>query len=195
MNTKKVFKLLAPYFAVGIFWCIFSSAWLAILAYHLQIVLWAPRPFSFMRLSGVRRIMLFALPAVTAGPVLYFLLPWMIHADLSVWLADYHLSGLSLVLMIPYFGIVHPFLEQLHWAQLREVTPAAHPLFAGYHIMVLYSLLTIPWLIACFVILTTASYTWQQMRRRSGNSALPVMSHIYADTSIIIAVFIQVYRA
>ncbi|MCD4708306.1 MAG: hypothetical protein K8S62_11280 [Candidatus Sabulitectum sp.] len=194
MSIKQAFKMLAPYFAVGIFWCIFSNAWLAIFAYHLQILLWARRPFPSMRLPGLKQIICFALPAVIAGPLFYFILPSIIHADLFTWLADYHLSGLSLVLMIPYFGIVHPYLEQLHWAQLREDTPVAHPLFAGYHIMVLYSLLTIPWLIACFAVLTAASLMWRQMRRRSGSSALPVISHALADTGIIIAAFIRVYR-
>ena len=34
---KLVLKMLAPYLAVGIFWCGLSNAWLAILAYHAQI--------------------------------------------------------------------------------------------------------------------------------------------------------------
>jgi hypothetical protein len=34
-------KLLAPCFAVLVFWCWLGNAWLAILAYHAQILLWS----------------------------------------------------------------------------------------------------------------------------------------------------------
>ncbi len=62
-----------------------------------------------------------------------------------------------MVAMVAYFGLVHPLLEQAHWTPLREATPIAHVAFAGYHMLVLASLLTVPWLAVCFVILTAAS--------------------------------------
>ena len=31
-------KMAAPYLAVGVFWCLLHNAWLAILAYHGQIL-------------------------------------------------------------------------------------------------------------------------------------------------------------
>ena len=49
MNAQRTLRLLAPYLAVGVFWYGFSSAWLAILAYHAQILLW-----SRGRLCGMR---------------------------------------------------------------------------------------------------------------------------------------------
>ncbi|MCK5786947.1 MAG: hypothetical protein KAH54_10380 [Candidatus Sabulitectum sp.] len=187
-------KLIAPYLAVGVFWSVFSNGWLAILAYHLQTILWARRPFPSMTLPGTKQIAIFALPFLAAGPLFYFLLPLVTCGNISIWLTDHHLSGLSLILMIPYFGLVHPYLEQVHWAELRQKTPIAHLLFAGYHIPVLYSLLTIPWLIVTFVLLTAISYSWQQMRRISGSLALPVISHALSDLGIIMAVFFYVNR-
>ena len=93
--------------------------------------------------------------------------------------------------MIPYFGLIHPFLEQLHWTGLRDRTPLAHPVFAGYHMLVLYSLLTIPWLIMLFVILTAASLIWQQMGKKS-NSLLPAtMSHILADLGVVVVAWVK----
>ncbi len=135
--------------------------------------------------------MLLALPAALAGPLLYCLLPYITHADLSAWLANHHLSRLSLIVMIPYFGLLHPFLEQLHWAPLRENTPVSHIMFAGYHIVVLYSFLTIPWLILCFVVLATASFMWGEMTRRSDSLAAPVASQILADLGIVIAAWLK----
>ena len=58
----------------------------------------------------------------------------------------------------PYFGLVHPVLERVHWSPLRERTPFAHPIFAGYHLLVLSSLLSVSWLLISFALLTTASF-------------------------------------
>ena len=92
--------------------------------------------------------------------------------------------------MIPYFGVIHPYIEQVHWAELREKTFLAHFMFAGYHMLVLYSLLTLPWLILCFVTLAAASYIWQYMTKQAGSLALPVLSHILADLGVVIAAWI-----
>ena len=92
--------------------------------------------------------------------------------------------------MIFYFGLVHPLFEQIHWAPLRESTPLAHLAFAGYHMLVLYSLLTVPWLALCFVVLVAASWLWQRMVRESGSLLLPIASHVAADLGIIIVVWL-----
>ena len=101
--------------------------------------------------------MLFVVPSALAGPLLYFLLPRMTRVDLSWWLADHRLSGAGFTVMVFYFGLVHPLLEQIHWAPLRESAPLGHFAFAGYHMLVLYSLMKVPWLAACFVVLAAAS--------------------------------------
>ncbi|MCH7590127.1 hypothetical protein IIB34_03720 [PVC group bacterium] len=188
---KQLLKLLAPYFAVGLFWCIFKNAWLAILAYHVQILFWSRKSIFDVRMPDNKSIMLLATSMIMAGPILYYLLPYMTRIELSSWLEDYHLSRLSFMIMIPYFGLIHPFLEQLHWTGLRDRTPLAHPVFAGYHMLVLYSLLTIPWLIMLFVILTAASLIWQQMGKKS-NSLLPAtMSHILADLGVVVVAWVK----
>ena len=89
------------------------------------------------------------------------------------------------MLMIPYFGIIHPVLEQLHWETLREQTPISHFFFAGYHMLVLGSLVTIPWLIFCFAALAMAL-----LPRRAERLLPATLSHIFADLGIIIAAVI-----
>lgn len=188
---KRILKLAAPYIAVGVFWSIFHNAWLAILAYHAQILIWSPRPFSgFSRLESEKTLIM-ALPFAAAGPILYFMLPTATHTDLSSWLAQHHLLRLPLVFMIPYFGLVHPVLEQAHWASLREDTPVAHLMFAGYHMLVLYSLFSTPWLVSCFVILATVSFIWRKMAKRSNSLLVPLTSHILANMGIIIAAWMR----
>jgi len=186
---KLLLKLLAPYLAVGICWCILKNGWLAILSYHLQILFWSRRSWAGLRWPNCKRIMLAAMPTAIAGPLLYFLLPYVTHTGLAAWLENYKLSGLSLVLMIPYFGIIHPFLEQLHWEPLREQSPVSHLIFAGYHMMVLYSLIKTPWLIMCFITLGAASIVWQQLTRRSESLSIAVLSHILADLGIILTAY------
>ncbi len=182
-------QLLAPYIAVLAFWCIFKNGWLAILAYHAQILFWL-KPGETQHKLNNKRILLTALPTVLAGPILYFLLPYIAKTNLSIWLEEYQISGLSLMLMIPYFGIIHPYLEELHWQKIREKNYISHIVFAGYHIIVLYSFVKIPWLIACFFTLATASTIWQYTTKKTNSIVPAVISHILADLSIIIAVYI-----
>ena len=190
-NAKQTLKLLAPYLAVGVFWCAFSNAWLAILSYHAQILFWSRRTPLNLRWPIRNWAILLALSTAAAGPLVYFLLPYITQVELGSWLEKYHLSGLSFIVMIPYFGLLHPLLEQIHWARIREDTPVSNPMFAGYHILVLYSLLTTPWLLVCFVILTSASFIWQQVARRANSLAVPIVSHILADLGIIVAAWLK----
>ena len=191
MNSKQTLKLLAPYLAVGFFWCVFSNAWLAIFAYHVQILCWYRQTPSNMARPSRNRFMLLTLPAVATGPLVYFLLPFITQTDLGSWLQKHHLSGLAFIAMIPYFGLLHPLLEQIHWAQLREYAPISHLMFAGYHMLVLHSLLTFPWLCVCFVILASASFIWQQIAKRSNSLAVPIASHVLADLGIITAAWLK----
>lgn len=189
---KRPLKLLAPYLAVGIFWCLFANAWPAILAYHAQILFWSRRSFFDLRRMRRTRLVFLALSAAIVGPLLYFLLPYMTRVDLTSWLANHHLTRLSLLVMIPYFGLVHPLLEQLHWAPLRESTPIAHFAFAGYHMLVLTSILRVPWLILCFVVLTVASFLWQRVAERTDSLVIPVVSHVLADLGIVIVAWFMI---
>jgi hypothetical protein len=185
--VKRCLKILAPYIAVVIFWCVWPNAWLAILAYHAQILFWNWTAIRKVRLPQERKDLFLALPTVLAGPVLYVLFPFITNTELSAWLDTYQLSGPALVLMIPYFGFVHPLLEQIHWHPLRERSTWSHPLFAGYHMIVLSSLLSLPWLTVCFGVLVGASFSWQLMCHRTRGITVAVISHILADLGVVVA--------
>jgi len=180
-------RLLAPYLAVAVFWIGLSNAWLTILAYHAQILYWAFRTerVGFRLISKPQ--LLLALPTVLTGPLTFFVLPFLLKMSLSDWLLAHHLSGLSFMLMIPYYGFVHPILEQMHWEPLRRATPWAHPTFAAYHMLVLFTLLEAPWLLFCFAILTAASFLWREMVRHSESLGVPIVSHILADFGMVLA--------
>ena len=112
----------------------------------------------------------------------------MISADLNDWLAEFGLSRTSFALLIPYFGILHPPIEQAHWLELRKHT-SAHFLFAGYHVLVLCTLLSPIWLIICFGILTGVSFLWHGLCQKK-LSLIATLSHIFADAGIILSVLL-----
>lgn len=189
-----LWRLLAPYIAVLPFMLIFQSAWLAMLVYHAQII------FCWFWLKGERpklrptRLALLALPAGLAGLLLYYLLPYISRSTLFDWLAAYQLSGWSLVLMLCYFGLLHPLLEQLHWAELREETPWSHAFFAGYHLIVLHTFLSPLALLLCFLLLVIVSLLWGWVTRVSGSLLPSLVSHILADLSIALMVLVMLSR-
>ncbi|MDZ4655054.1 MAG: hypothetical protein U1F44_04175 [Coriobacteriia bacterium] len=183
-------RMLAPWLAVGVFWLGFGNAWLTILAYHAQILLWSRGRAPGLRWPKRDRIAWLIAPSALAGPALWLLLPYITRTDPGGWFARHGLSGTSLVAMVAYFGLVHPLLEQVHWTPLREATPIAHVAFVGYHMLVLASLLTVPWLAVCFVILTAASVVWQEMTRRTGSVLVAVASHVAADAGIVLVAWL-----
>lgn len=181
-----ILRLAAPYLAVGIGWCLFENAWLAILAYHAQILWWARGTRPRLARPHVSRSLLFMLPCALAGPALYVLLPHIARVDPAGWLERYHLTGAALLAMAFYFGLVHPLLEQIHWAPLRERTWLAHPAFAGYHLLVLASLLPLVWLAVCFGVLWFASWWWLRMTRAAGSLLPAVLSQAAADLGVVL---------
>jgi len=190
---KTLLKLLAPYFAVAIFWLVFKNAWLSILAYHAQILLWSRAEFKALS-QGLNRkdFFIFALPCAFTGLVAYVLLPFMYpESALTTWLMTYQLEGLALLLMLPYFGIIHPPLEQMHWVGLREKYGLlAHAAFAGYHAIVLASLLTPLWVVLALIVLFTVSLLWNWLYKKNQGLAIPALTHVLADTGIIVAAYL-----
>jgi hypothetical protein len=180
-------KLLAPYLSVLVFWVWLHSAWLAILGYHAQILLWLWREHPRIGGRPGARLLALALLFILAGPVVYVLLPQIASVQVGEWMRRHGLSGVALLAILPYFGLVHPHLEELHWSPLRKRSPWAHASFAGYHVIVLSSLMPPVWLAAVFVVLICASWSWQLIESASGGLTVPIVAHILADAGIAIA--------
>jgi len=187
--------MLAPYAAVLIFWCGLHSAWAALLAYHAQIFLWSRHDVRRVLAGWNPRLFILALPSLAAGPLTYFLLPLMSRQPVHAWLAAFGLTGWALLAMLPYYGLVHPVLEQAHWGPLRghpRVGPLAHVLFAGYHALTVALLLRPPWILACVGVLWLSSVCWQRMAAcRPGGLLVPALSQMMADAGLIVAALIK----
>lgn len=196
----KLFAGLVPYMAVlvGMYWL--HSAWAAILLYHAGILVFL---FAFKRKeiwktvwSGMKTPLL--IPAVftcaMAAPVVYFLWPWLSVSDsiLSEWMIKFGLTGLSWLVLIPYFSLIHPILEEIHW---RGIAPEPFKwlawqdlLFAGYHVLVLYQLLYWPWLFMVFGVLTASSIFWRWASNKFSGYGLTILTHAAADAGVIVGV-------
>jgi hypothetical protein len=182
---------LVPYAAVLVFWYGLGNAWFTIAAYHLLILLFARGRVPLPTRPPHRMHLAWALPAILAGPLFYLLYPHLATVSLNEWLAARRMSPTSILLLLPYFSIVHPWLEQTHWHPLRQRTPLAHPIFAGYHILVLPSLTTWPWMVVVFCILMLVSHLWGVLGRRSKSLTPAYVSHALADFGIVIAAWLR----
>lgn len=191
VNLREGLRMAAPYIAVGIFWVWLKNAWMAIFVYHAQIAVlnWPiPRPRPALNRWQLALI----LPAVLAGPLVYFLLPSIAKTDLGRWMEGYGLNGVALGLLIPYFGLIHPWLEQQNWHNLWERFWWSAPVFAGYHMLVLYELLELSGLVLVFVVLTGAAFMWGRLAKLSGSCCANTMMHAFADFGIILAAWFLV---
>ncbi|WP_372799292.1 type II CAAX prenyl endopeptidase Rce1 family protein [Pontiella sp.] len=189
-----------PYAAVLLGMRGLGSAWAAILLYHAGIVL-----FLFLRKSSSvwkpigRGYGPLLIPAVLlcalAAPAVYFMWPWLASPNMSLpaWLAEYGLTGYSWALLVPWFSVVHPVLEEMHWRGLAPENKkgfcGADFLFAGYHILVLYELVYWPWLFMVFAVLAGSSLFWRRTAERYGGFLLPVLSHAAADAGVMTGVY------
>jgi hypothetical protein len=188
----------APYLAVIIGLYLFENAWLSILLYHAQIGVWGlshrgTRSPPLLKGWSAQGACCFVLPAVAAGPILYFLLPAMlkINIPLGEWLSDVGLRGPTLWLFAAYFGLCHPMLEEFHWSSIRQSLKSAMPahfFFAFYHVLVVSLILQWPWALATGAVLFGSSWLWHVMESKYEGTLLPVLSHTLADSAIIVTV-------
>ena len=189
---KLILKLLAPYFAVIVFWNVFQNAWLSIIAYHAQILFWSHKDLKKEPLVLDRLSFLIVAPSIFSGLTVYFLLPYIAKTDIDIWLSLYKLDGVAFLIMIPYFGILHPFLEQKYWRRLREDTKIAHIAFSGYHALVLSTFLKIEWVFICLGVLLSVSVFWKFVTSKQSSCSACVFSHIFADLGMIVAAYLSI---
>ncbi len=186
-----VAAMLVPWAAVLAFWVGLRSAWATIVSYHALMLLfsWRRLPYS---LKGWHRgqFLLHALPCLAAGPLTYVLLPVITKLPVAFWLSRHGLEGASLLLMVPWYGLVHPFIEQAHWGRLRAIPGNGIPaavMFAGYHGLVLQSLMKPLWVAVCVVVLFGTSFAWRRIERRAGGLLVPALTQVLADAGMILA--------
>jgi len=199
-------KWIAPilaYLAVGIGLFVFHSAWGALVGFHLAMIgsLLIARPNIPIKLlfksSNPKWIILSVLLCGSSGIALYFLWDLFRFApDFSAQIAAWGLNAHTWIPFITYFVLVNPLLEEYFWrGYLGSDAKTLHGTdfsFAGYHILILINKLHIFAIVYAVCLLIAASWLWRQIKREDQGLLAPVLGHMAADLTILMAVYLHI---
>lgn len=133
------------------------------------------------------------------GVLVYYLWPFISPAgsDLSFKLAELGLNDSNWILLILYYSLITPWLEEFYW---RDLLPSnlKHPIlsdlfFAGYHFFVLLLFIKPVFALVAFITLFWGANYWRKLSTKLDGLLVPLISHIAADVSTIIAVYLLVH--
>ncbi|MEZ4649197.1 MAG: hypothetical protein R3E97_10525 [Candidatus Eisenbacteria bacterium] len=181
--------LLLPYVAVGAGWTWLHSGVAALVFYQAGIVLLAgtklpARLKGLGRGAGGRLVWAFAPLVLLVALAFLRILPQLLvpGLDPAAWLESYGLTGGRLLYVAVAFGIVHPFLEEVHYQPLRGRAPVlAHVSYAAYHGMVLWGCFR-DWVVGLTVLsLVGTSVLFHVFERGRFGPRLSLAVHAMAD--------------
>ncbi len=187
---------------MGIGLHVLHSGWASILAYHagMCLLMWAgggwPAAEPLARGWTWKEGAACTAFCASVGPLIFLL--WPLAADpavpLRAVLAGLGLQGASWWGFAAYYVLVNPLLEEAFWRGWLA-SDARHPsaidaLFSGYHAAVLVLFVDWPWVLFAFACLATAAWLWRRIVMRRGGLAIPVVSHLVADVSVIAAAIV-----
>jgi membrane protease YdiL (CAAX protease family) len=200
--NKKWFAPILPYFSVWAGLFLFKSAWLALIGFHLSILL-----ALFVLRSDVPVAILFKSKYpkwVTASVVLcgisginlyFFWNMFGIANDLPAQIESIGLNSSSWFPFIAYFSLINPFVEEYFWRGfLASNTKNIHAgdfIFAGYHALILWGKIQPLSILFAFVFLATAGWFWRQIRREDDGLLASALGHLAADFSILVCIYLR----
>jgi len=209
---RRIVALAVPYVTVPLGLHVLASGWAAIGLYHAAMVLVAlwigGEPGWLLRLT--RRLWAgWNLPGLAlclgSGAALYFLWPYLTQLTgtsdattaLGTRLDRLALTGGAWLTFMAYYTLANPILEEAYWRGVLGSDDSRPTLsdvfFGGYHILVLAVLIpgraAVAWALATAmgILLMAAGWLWRQIVRRHGGLLIPVITHLAADLSIIVA--------
>ena len=183
---------------IGMYWL--ESGWLAILLYHVGLILGVAvsrdrwRKLRWRSPAGVCAVGLII--GLLSGPFIYFALPWFIGPGVGELLAEkMAVLGFdrgSFHLFVAYFVTIHPVLEEWGWRGAivdEEKLPCRSDVeFAAYHLLVVGWLFPGKWLllVATLATLISVAWLWRQLRQRYGMTSV-ITFHAAGDLGVIVA--------
>lgn len=199
-------KWIAPflaYLAVAIGLFVFHSAWGALVGFHLAIVLslWIAKPEHPVKIlihsSSTRWLLISVLLSGSSGVILFLLWDGFGFAnDLPVQIRALGLSSSNWLPFIAYFALVNPLIEEYFWrGYLGNDTmnfTASDFLYSGFHGMILIHKVQAGMLVYGLAVLVIAGWFWRQIARLDRGLLAPVLGHMAADLSILLAVYSKV---
>jgi len=199
MNKKWLAPVL-PYLAVWAGLFLYKSAWLAMIGFHLAIVfvLVVLRPqlsINILFKSKHPKWVLASILFCSVGGIgLYFLWPLFgMASNLPAQLQSIGLTSSSWPLFIAYFSLVNPFIEEYFWRGVlgtdSKKINIGDFLYAGYHALVLWGRLHPLSIVLAVIVLTSAGWIWRQIACEDKGLLAPVLGHMAADFTILLAVY------
>ena len=182
----------------GVF--LFRNAWVALIGYHLAMVL-------IMLLSGSkpdlkqlavgrqRRVPLIS-GALGACAGLLLLGAWSpvgLDGKAGEFARSLGLNGTTWPAFLIYFVIANPWIEEFYWRGFLgsgDRRPVLNDvMFSGYHLLVTAGILGPVWLAPLFVVLTLTAWFWRQADRLGGSLFPSILSHLAADLTVMLVVY------
>lgn len=196
-------KWIAPvlaYLAVGIGLLWFQSAWGALLAFHLvmiiSLLLAKPGlPISVLfKSKSIIWIIASILICGSSGITLFFFWPYFgVTDDLSLRVESLGLNALTWPAFIAYFVLVNPFIEEYFWrGYFGNPTRGLYIydfVYAGFHALILVDKMSTGAILYGLFLLSLAGWFWRQVSREDGGLFAPVLGHMMADLTILLAVY------
>ncbi len=176
-----------------------GSGWAAIVGYHIAICAiitlgqgWSEARALIRGWSRTLGLLMIGMCLVSGG-VVFVLWPLIRHEHVTMQsgLAAVGLESWPWLAFIVYYSLVNPWLEELFWrgwypGQLKWPV-ISDLLFAGYHVFVMVLFVQLFWALVTFVVISGAAFFWRFLTRRYDGLLIPVISHLAADVSIIVA--------
>ena len=200
----KLISALVPYIAVLIGLYILKNAWIAIGLYHLGITVFLITGDRSRLLKKVCMgwnsiaVVVSIVMSVMIFPIIFFFWRFMQleKVSLNSALTNFGLQGTSWFFFMIYFSTVQPLLEELYWRGYLGCGQKSFSwtdfTFAGYHILILAWFIKLPWLVVAFIVLITVAYIWRFLASKFEGLAVPLLSHIVADISIIVVIHVLI---
>lgn len=198
-------KWIAPalaYLAVGIGIFQFHSAWGALVGFHLAVIvslLIAKPKLSvsiLFKSTNIKWILLSILLCGTSGVFLYYLWDKFEFAnDLPAQVKALGLNSATWFPFIAYFALVNPFVEEYFWrGYFGSPTKGLYLydfIYSGFHFLILLGKVNTYSIMFGLSVLVFAGWLWRQIARADHGLLAPVLGHMAADFTILMAVYLH----
>lgn len=198
----KWFAPAAAYLAVAVGIFLFHTGWGALAAFHIAIIisLLIARPNNpisiLFKSSNTKWILISVILCGSSGIILYFLWDkFGIVKDIASQVDAMGLNSSNWIAFIAYFTFVNPLVEEYFWrGYLGSPTRGLHIsdlLYSGFHGLVLLHKVQPGMIFLSLGMLVLAGWFWRQIARSDRGLLAPVLGHMAADLTILMAVYLN----